>query len=135
PIDTGGYTDDSEDVSEDEIPIQVLPVIQEAHMTLFMADDSNYITYLNMIMTDLLRRTTKTVLLVCNKVDNIDQFYASHEFYLLGLGDPYSISSMSGSGTGDLMDAILAALPANAQSELEDDLPHITVVGRPNVGK
>ena len=81
------------------------------------------------------RRTTKKVLLVCNKVDNNDQFYASHEFYLLGLGDPYSISSMSGSGTGDLMDAILAALPANAQSELEDDLPHITVVGRPNVGK
>ena len=134
-IDTGGYTVNSDDVFEDEIRRQVLLAIEEADVILFMVEVSTGITDLDMMMADLLRRTTKKVLLVCNKVDNNDQFYASHEFYLLGLGDPYSISSMSGSGTGDLMDAILAALPANAQSELEDDLPHITVVGRPNVGK
>lgn len=134
-IDTGGYTVNSDDVFEDEIRRQVLLAIEEADVILFMVEVSTGITDLDMMMADLLRRTTKKVLLVCNKVDNNDQLYASHEFYLLGLGDPYSISSMSGSGTGDLMDAILAALPANAQSELEDDLPHITVVGRPNVGK
>ena len=134
-IDTGGYTVNSDDVFEDEIRRQVLLAIEEADVILFMVEVSTGITDLDMMMADLLRRTTKKVLLVCNKVDNNDQFYASHEFYLLGLGDPYSISSMSGSGTGDLMDAILAALPANAQSELEDDLPHITVVGRPNVGE
>ncbi len=134
-IDTGGYTVNSDDVFEDEIRRQVLLAIEEADVILFMVEVSTGITDLDMMMVDLLRRTTKKVLLVCNKVDNNDQLYASHEFYSLGLGDPYSISSMSGSGTGDLMDAILAALPANAQSELEDDLPHITVVGRPNVGK
>ena len=134
-IDTGGYTANSDDVFEDEIRRQVLLAIEEADVILFMVEVSTGITDLDMMMADLLRRTTKKVLLVCNKVDNNDQLYASHEFYSLGLGDPYSISSMSGSGTGDLMDAILAALPANAQSELEDDLPHITVVGRPNVGK
>lgn len=134
-IDTGGYTVNSDDVFEDEIRRQVLLAIEEADVILFMVEVSTGITDLDMMMADLLRRTTKKVLLVCNKVDNNDQLYASHEFYSLGLGDPYSISSMSGSGTGDLMDAILAALPANAQSELEDDLPHITVVGRPNVGK
>lgn len=75
------------------------------------------------------------MILVCNKVDNNDQIYSSHEFYALGLGDPYCISSMSGSGTGDLMDAILAALPADDADEAEDDLPRITIVGRPNVGK
>lgn len=134
-IDTGGYTVNSDDVFEDEIRRQVLLAIEEADVILFMVEVSTGITDLDMMMADLLRRTTKKVLLVCNKVDNNDQLYASHEFYSLGLGAPYSISSMSGSGTGDLMDAILAALPANAQSELEDDLPHITVVGRPNVGK
>ena len=134
-IDTGGYAVNSDDVFEDEIRRQVLLAIEEADVILFMVEVSTGITDLDMMMADLLRRTTKKVLLVCNKVDNNDQLYASHEFYSLGPGDPYSISSMSGSGTGDLMDAILAALPANAQSELEDDLPHITVVGRPNVGK
>lgn len=134
-IDTGGYTVNSDDVFEDEIRRQVLLAIEEADVILFMVEVSTGITDLDMMMADLLRRTTKKVLLVCNKVDNNDQIYTSHEFYSLGLGDPYCISSMSGSGTGDLMDAILAALPANPQSEMEDDLPHITIVGRPNVGK
>ncbi len=134
-IDTGGYTVNSDDVFEDEIRRQVLLAIEEADVILFMVEVSTGITDLDMMMADLLRRTTKKVLLVCNKVDNNDQIYASHEFYSFGLGEPYCISSMSGSGTGDLMDAILAALPSDPKSEMEDDLPHITVVGRPNVGK
>ncbi len=134
-IATGGYTVNSDDVFEDEIRRQVLLAIEEADVILFMVEVSTGITDLDMMMADLLRRTTKKVLLVCNKVDNNDQIYASHEFYSFGLGEPYCISSMSGSGTGDLMDAILAALPSDPKSEMEDDLPHITVVGRPNVGK
>ena len=134
-IDTGGYTVNSEDIFEDEIRRQVLLAIDEADVILFLVEVKTGITDLDMLMADLLRRTSKKVILVCNKVDNNDQIYSSHEFYALGLGDPYCISSMSGSGTGDLMDAILAALPAEAVVEEEENLPHITIVGRPNVGK
>ena len=134
-IDTGGYTVNSEDIFEDEIRRQVLLAIDEADVILFLVEVKTGITDLDMLMADLLRRTSKKVILVCNKVDNNDQIYSSHEFYALGLGDPYCISSMSGSGTGDLMDAILAALPAEALVEEEENLPHITIVGRPNVGK
>ena len=109
--------------------------IDEADVILFLVEVSTGITDLDTLMADILRRTTKKVILVCNKVDNYDQIYSSHEFYKLGLGDPYCISSMSGSGTGDLMDAILEALPAETSAQYEDDLPRITIVGRPNVGK
>lgn len=74
------------------------------------------------------------MLLVCNKVDNYDLIYSSHEFYSLGLGEPYCISSMSGSGTGDLMDEIVRDLSPETKNE-EEELPRITIVGRPNVGK
>ena len=134
-IDTGGYTVNSDDMFEDEIRRQVLLAIDEADVILFVVEVSTGITDLDASMADMLRRTSKKVLLVCNKVDNNDQIYSSHEFYSLGLGDPYCISSMSGSGTGDMMDAILAALPADTKAEEEDDLPRITIVGRPNVGK
>lgn len=134
-IDTGGYTVNSDDIFENEIRRQVLLAIDEADVILFVVEVSTGITDLDMLMADILRRTSKKVILVCNKVDNNDQIYSSHEFYALGLGDPYCISSMSGSGTGDLMDAILAALPADAAAEEEENLPRITIVGRPNVGK
>ena len=88
-----------------------------------------------MAMADILRRSSKKIFLVVNKVDNYDLIYSSHEFYSFGLGDPYCISSMSGSGTGDLLDAVVAALPDDKADELEEGLPRITVVGRPNVGK
>lgn len=100
-----------------------------------MVEVNTGITDLDMMMADVLRRSRKRVIVVCNKVDNYDLIYLSHEFYAMGLGDPYCISSMSGSGTGDLMDAILAALPEDTRAEEEDDLPRITIVGRPNVGK
>ena len=134
-IDTGGYTVNSEDIFEDEIRRQVMLAIDEADVILFLVEVTTGITDLDMMMADILRRTSKKVLLVCNKVDNNDQIYGSHEFYAFGLGDPYCISSMSGSGTGDLMDAILKALPEDTAAEEDDSLPRITIVGRPNVGK
>ncbi len=87
----------------------------------------------NLAMT--LAHTGKKVLLICNKVDTYDLIYQSNDFYSLGLGDPLCISSMSGSGTGDMMDAILAALPEDTTAEYDADLPRIAIVGRPNVGK
>ena len=134
-IDTGGYTVNSDDIFEGEIRRQVLLAIEEADVILFMVEVTTGITDLDMMMADILRRTDKRVLLVCNKVDNNDLIYNSHEFYSLGLGDPYCISSMSGSGTGDLMDDILAALPEDTTALYEEELPRITIVGRPNVGK
>ena len=134
-IDTGGYSVNSDDVFEEDIRRQVMLAIEEADAILFMVEVSTGVTDLDMMMADILRRSKKNVLLVCNKVDNYDLIYSSHEFYSLGLGDPYCISSMSGSGTGDLMDAILAVLPEDCEAEQIDSLPKITIVGRPNVGK
>lgn len=135
-IDTGGYAVNSDDIFEDDIRRQVLLAIEEADVILFMVEVMTGVTDLDMMMADILRRSGKQVIVVCNKVDNNDQFYLTHEFYKLGLSDEiFSISSMSGSGTGDLMDAIVKALPEDTQSEQEADIPRITIVGRPNVGK
>lgn len=134
-IDTGGYAVNTDDIFEDEIRRQVMLAIEEADVILFLVEVATGITDLDMMMADVLRRSGKKVMVVCNKVDNYELIYQSHEFYALGLGDPYCISSMSGSGTGDMMDAILAALPEDAKAEVEEDLPRITIVGRPNVGK
>ncbi len=134
-IDTGGYTVNSDDIFEDDIRRQVLLAIDEADLILFLVEVRTGVTDLDMMMADILRRSGKKVLLVCNKVDTYDLIYQSQEFYSLGLGEPLCISSMSGSGTGDMMDAIMAALPENTTAEYDDDLPHIAIVGRPNVGK
>ena len=134
-IDTGGYAVNSDDIFEDDIRRQVLLAIEEADLILFMVEVKTGITDLDMMMADVLRRSGKKTIVVCNKVDNYDLIYQSHEFYSLGLGDPFCISSMSGSGTGDLMDEILKQLPEDTKAEVEEDLPRITIVGRPNVGK
>ena len=134
-IDTGGYTVNSDDIFEDEIRRQVLLAIDEADLILFLVEVRTGITDLDMMMADILRRSGKKVMLICNKVDTYDLIYQSHEFYSLGLGEPFCISSMSGSGTGDMMDAILAALPEDTTAEYDADLPRIAIVGRPNVGK
>ncbi|MCC8019863.1 MAG: ribosome biogenesis GTPase Der [Rikenellaceae bacterium] len=134
-IDTGGYTVNSDDIFEEEIRKQVMLAIDEADVILFMVEVSTGITDLDMLMADILRRTDKKVILVVNKVDNNDQLYGSTEFYSFGLGDPISISAVSGIGTGDLMDAIEKAMPEEKKEDLEDGLPRITIVGRPNVGK
>ena len=134
-IDTGGYTVNSEDIFEDEIRRQVLLAIEEADVILFLVEVGTGVTDLDMMMAEILRRAKKRVILVCNKVDNYEMIYNSHEFYTLGLGDPFCISSMSGSGTGELMDEILKLLPEDCSANELEDLPRITIVGRPNVGK
>ena len=134
-IDTGGYSVNSDDIFEDEIRKQVMLAIEEADVILFMVEVGTGVTDLDMMMAEVLRRAKKRTILVCNKVDNYDLIYSSNDFYSLGLGDPFCISSMSGSGTGDLMDEILKHLPEDCEAEELDDLPRITIVGRPNVGK
>ena len=134
-IDTGGYSVNSDDIFEEEIRKQVMLAIEEADVILFMVEVGTGVTDLDMMMAEVLRRAKKRTILVCNKVDNYDLIYSSNDFYSLGLGDPFCISSMSGSGTGDLMDEILKHLPEDCAAEELDDLPRITIVGRPNVGK
>ncbi len=136
-IDTGGYATDGEDVFEEEIRKQVLLAVEEADVVIFMTDVTTGITDLDETVADLLRRSSKPVLLAVNKVDNNDRIYGSHEFYGLGLGDPYCLCSVSGSGTGDLLDALVALFPEQKDTEKEKELilPKIAVVGRPNVGK
>ena len=134
-IDTGGYSVNSDDIFEDEIRKQVMLAIEEADVILFMVEVGTGVTDVDMMMAEVLRRAKKRTILVCNKVDNYDLIYSSNDFYSLGLGDPFCISSMSGSGTGDLMDEILKHLPEDCEAEEMEDLPRITIVGRPNVGK
>ncbi|MFR9593807.1 MAG: ribosome biogenesis GTPase Der [Rikenellaceae bacterium] len=136
-IDTGGYAVNTDDIFEDEIRRQVMLAIEEADVILFLVEVMTGITDLDEMVANVLRRTSKKVILVCNKVDNNNQVYMSHEFYSLGLGDEiFCISSMSGSGTGDLMDEIVKALPEeDFAEEIDPTLPRITIVGRPNVGK
>ena len=134
-IDTGGYAVNSDDVFEEEIRKQVVLAVEEADVIIFMVDVTTGITDLDDAMADLLRRSNKKVVVAVNKVDNNDRVYGAHEFYSFGLGDPITVSSMSGSGTGELLDAVYNALPENAVSEEELELPKIAVVGRPNVGK
>ena len=134
-IDTGGYSVNSDDIFEDEIRKQVMLAIEEADVILFMVEVGTGVTDLDMMMAEVLRRAKKRTIVVCNKVDNYDLIYSSNDFYSLGLGDPFCISSMSGSGTGDLMDEILRLLPEDCSAEEMEELPRITIVGRPNVGK
>jgi GTPase len=134
-IDTGGYVTNSDDIYEEEIRKQVLLAIEEADVILFLVDVTNGIANLEEEVTNLLRRTTKKVLLVVNKVDNSDRIYDAQIFHKLGLGDLYLISSMSGSGTGDLLDKVIECLPPQPAIEDDSALPRIAIVGRPNVGK
>lgn len=133
-IDTGGYIKGSDDVFEGEIRKQVEIAIEEANLILFLVDAEDGITGMDEEVANLLRRTTKKVMLVANKVDNALRQTQSAEFYGLGLGEIYNISAMNGGGTGDFLDQMVAALP-NDQEEEELNIPKIAVVGRPNAGK
>ena len=133
-IDTGGWVVNSDDVFEEEIRKQVQLAVEEADVILFLVDGQNGTTDLDQAVASILRRTKKPVLLVCNKVDNNETWLAA-EFYGLGLGDPVCISAATGSGTGDLLDTIVATLPKNAQEILDENIPRFAVVGRPNAGK
>ena len=135
-IDTGGYVTNSDDIFEEEIRKQVMLAIEEADLILFLVDVTCGITDLEEDVADILRRTNKKVMLVVNKVDTNDRQYDAAVFYGLGLGECFTVSSINGSGTGDLLDAILQQFPAEEPVPDEPDhLPRITVVGRPNVGK
>jgi len=135
-IDTGGYVTNSDDVFEEEIRKQVKLAIEEADLILFLVDVTCGVTDLEEAIADILRRSKKEIILVVNKVDNNERLYDAAVFYGLGLGDYYTVSSINGSGTGDLLDAIIEKFPSREKTTGEhDDLPRITIVGRPNVGK
>jgi len=135
-IDTGGWITNSDDIFEGEIRKQVKLAIEEADVILFLVDVATGITDMDTEVANLLRRTEKKVLLVVNKVDNHLRQFDSYEFYNLGLGDPFTISSINGSGTGDLLDEVVKSFSKeDEQDEEELDIPKISIVGRPNVGK
>lgn len=134
-VDTGGFVHGSDDIFEKAIRDQVLIAIEEASVIIFMVDVLTGITDLDMEIADLLRRTSKPVYVVANKVDHAKLHYDSSEFYAFGLGEVYNVSSVTGSGTGELLDAVVSHFPEPIEDEEEDPLPKITIVGRPNVGK
>lgn len=134
-VDTGGWVVNSDDIFEEEIRRQVLIAIEECDVILFMVDVRVGVTDLDMEVADILRRSKLPVFVVANKVDSNEHRYDSAEFYSLGLGDPMCISSLTGSGTGDLLDAVVASFTKEMKEVIEEDIPRIAVVGRPNAGK
>ena len=134
-IDTGGYVCNSDDIFEEEINKQVLLALDEADVILFMVDAEIGVTDLDQNFARLLRNIEKPIYLVANKVDNLDRMYEAQEFYRLGIkSDLFCISSVSGSGTGDLLDQVISHFREETVEDT-DHLPRITIVGRPNVGK
>ncbi|MFW5821517.1 MAG: ribosome biogenesis GTPase Der [Bacteroidota bacterium] len=134
-IDTGGYVDNSDDIFEEEINRQVRISIEEADIILFMVDVEGGITDLDMHVAELLRRSNKKVIVAVNKVDTGDRMHYIHEFHALGLGNIHAISSSNGSGTGDLLDEIVASFPKEEERKEEEEIPRFAIIGRPNVGK
>lgn len=135
-IDTGGYAVNTEDIFEEEIRKQVLLAIEEADVILFMCEVHTGITDYDNLIADILRRSKKPVVVVANKVDTGDKMFDTYVFNSFGLGEPWAISSASGSGTGDLLDKILELLPLETEArENAPKIPHIAIIGKPNVGK
>ena len=133
-IDTGGYVLNSEDIYESEICKQVELAIDEADVILFLVDGRDGITPLDIDIAEMLRPSEKPVFLVVNKIDSPSNYTDQMEFYALGIPELYAISSASGSGTGELLDEVVKHC-SNIDEELDEGIPKITVVGRPNVGK
>ena len=134
-VDTGGWVVNSDDIFEEEIRKQVIMATEEADLVLFLVDVNTGVTDLDQDVAEIIRRTNMPVILVANKTDNNEQQYDAVEFYSLGLGDPFCISAITGSGTGDLLDLIIDKLPEKNEEMLEEGIPRFAVVGRPNVGK
>jgi GTP-binding protein len=136
-IDTGGFVAGSEDIFESEIRKQVLIAIEEANIVLFMVDASTGITSLDESMAEILRKSKKPVFLVVNKVDNHARMLEASEFYSLGFEHIFFLSSISGSGTGELLDAVVEHIPEQKDEEesTEEKLPRFAIIGQPNVGK
>ena len=133
-IDTGGYIIGSDDIFEGEIRKQVDLAIEEANAILFLVDPQQGVTDMDMTVAKHLRKSDKPVFLVANKVDNGQIMQEAVELYVLGMGDYFCISSINGSGTGELLDKLTAKLP-DAEVEEDSELPRFAIVGRPNVGK
>jgi len=133
-IDTGGYVQNSDDIFEEEINKQVLLAIEESDLILFMVDVTVGIHDLDNSVAILLRRYNKKVMVVVNKVDNNERLMDATEFYNLGLGDYFPLSSINGSGTGELLDAVVKCFP-DREPEQIPEIPRVAIVGRPNVGK
>ena len=134
-VDTGGWVVNSDDVMEDEINKQVRVAIEEADVILFVVDILSGATDLDTGVAQMLRQSGKPVVIVANKADNFDISHQSAEFYSLGLGDPYSVSSINGAGTGDLLDHIVTLFTKTNEEEILEEIPKIAIVGRPNAGK
>jgi GTPase len=134
-IDTGGFVPDSVDVFETEIRKQVQVAVNEASAILFVVDAATGMTDLDDAMADVLRRSTKPVYLVVNKVDNNERLLEASEFYSLGFEEVFFISAISGSGTGDLLDAVTSLIKDDSEFEEEQGLPKFAIIGQPNVGK
>lgn len=134
-IDTGGYVTNSDDVFEEEIRKQVILAIEESDVVVFLVDVISGITDLDLTIAGMLRKIKKPVLLVVNKVDNANRLYDASVFYGLGLGDYFALSSINGSGTGDMLDKLTSMFDNKVEEEDEEEIPKIAVVGRPNVGK
>jgi len=133
-IDTGGFVENSDDVFESEINRQVKLAIDEADVILFMVDVEEGIHELDKAIALMLRKVQKKVITVVNKVDNNKRLLDAAEFYGLGLGDYFAISSVNGSGTGELLDEIVRHIPEGPDEQVSE-IPRVAVVGRPNVGK
>jgi len=135
-IDTGGYVTNTEDLFEEEINKQVMLGMDEADVLLFVVDVELGITDLDMSFAKILRGVKKPVYLIVNKVDNSERVYEAQEFYRMGVGEEmFTISSINGSGTGDLVDVVVSALPKDDIVNDDLEIPRIAIVGRPNVGK
>ncbi len=134
-VDTGGWVEGSDDVFESEINKQVYVAIEEADVILFMVDIKKGITDLDDHVAEILRRGKKPVVVVVNKDDNNQGYYGESEFYALGLGQPFAISAINGTGTGDLLDEVYRLMPKKSNDTPEEDLPRFAIVGRPNAGK
>ncbi|MDD3162168.1 MAG: ribosome biogenesis GTPase Der [Bacteroidales bacterium] len=135
-IDTGGWVINSDDVFEEQIRSQVTVAIDECDVILFVVDVQTGVNDLDDQVARILRRCKKPVILVANKADSYEIGYGSAEFYSLGLGEPFCVSSVNGSGSGDLLDVILTKFTKNEQDEeILEEVPRLTIVGRPNAGK
>lgn len=135
-IDTGGFVPRSEDLFEKHIREQVLIAMEEASLLLFVVDTTTGITDLDDEFARLLRKYQKNVFLVVNKVDNLERRYDANEFYSLGIDNIFFIASMTGSGTGELLDALIEKIPdGDSEENLMPDIPKVCIIGQPNVGK
>lgn len=134
-IDTGGWVVNSDDIFEGEIKRHVVLAIEEADVLLFLVDIQNGITDYDLEVAQILRKSTKPVVLVSNKADTFDWQYSAAEFYKLGLGDPMMVSAINGLGTGDLLDHLLTLFKPDTIEDIDEELPRFAVVGRPNAGK